>query len=329
MEKECTVSSESTWRSYIVDLYESFKILVKLLLIFLLCFNCSQTDYTRLLNLKSDLNDSVAVVPNVTRTRIFCLIFTNDYGNDYIAIHGHATWIKNCDRYLFVSNEVHAVLEPLLVKYRDRWDTLKVSLFHVHQYYAADLDWLLIVNDNNYVVLENLRKLLKPYSPDEPINFGCKMKDTDNQTYMRGGIVLSHEALRRLVVEGFTNASLCRANDTPYATEEMGKCLKNLGVVDGDSRDAMGRQRFIPFPPEDYLANLSPEVEEWFAKRSFYEINATTRQLSPEVISFSDVSPSTMVTLHYYIYKLRIFGRKVLPQAQNVTNHLENDTLLS
>ncbi|XP_050335017.1 glycoprotein-N-acetylgalactosamine 3-beta-galactosyltransferase 1-like [Bactrocera neohumeralis] len=326
MEKECS-TREPKWSSYFIDLYESLKISVKLLLIFLLCFNFLQTDFTRLLNLKSNVNESIAEVSNITRTRIFCLIFTNEYGNNYIAVHGQATWIKNCDRYLFVSNDVHAVLEPLLVKYRDHWDTMKVSLFHVHQYYANDLDWLLVVYDNNYVVLENLRKMLKPYSPDEPINFGCKMWDNDNQTYMHGGIVLSHEALRRLVVEGFTNSSLCNPNDSAYASEEMGRCLKNLGVVDGDSRDAMGRQRFIPFPPEHFLTELSPEKEEWFVTHSFYEINATTNKLSPEAILFSDVSPATMVTLHYYIYKLRIFGRKVHPQ--NVTNNLGNNTQLS
>uniref|UniRef100_A0A0K8WBW0 Glycoprotein-N-acetylgalactosamine 3-beta-galactosyltransferase 1 n=1 Tax=Bactrocera latifrons TaxID=174628 RepID=A0A0K8WBW0_BACLA len=323
MEKERS-TRESKWRSYFIDFYESVKISVKLLLIFLLYFNFFQTDFTRLLNPKSNVNEyiRIAEVSNITRTRIFCLIFTNEYGNNYIAVHGQATWIKNCDRYLFVSNDAHAVLEPLLVKYRDRWDTMKVSLFHVHQYYANDIDWLLMVYDNNYVVLENLRKMLKPYTPNEPINFGCKMWDNDNQTYMHGGIVLSHEALRRLVVKGFTNSSLCNPNDSAYANEEMGKCLKNLGVVDGDSRDAMGRQRFIPFPPEHFLTELSPEKEEWFVTHSFYEINATTNKLSPEAISFSDVSPATMVTLHYYIYKLRIFGRKV-------TNHLGNNTQLS
>nr|XP_014093737.2 glycoprotein-N-acetylgalactosamine 3-beta-galactosyltransferase 1 isoform X1 [Bactrocera oleae] len=326
MEKKCSVR-EPTWRSYFIDLYESLKILVKISLVFLLCFNFFQTDFTRLLNLKSNIGESISEVPNVTRTCIFCLIFTNEYGNNYIAVHGQSTWIKNCDRYLFVSNDIHAVLEPLLVKYRDRWGTMKISLFHVHQYYANNLDWLLIVYDNNYVVLENLRKMLKPYSPDEPINFGCKMRDNDNQTYMHGGIVLSHEALRRLVVEGFTNSSLCNPNDSVYASEEMGKCLKNLGVIDGDSRDAVGRQRFIPFPPEDYLTELSPEKEQWFVSRSFYEINATTKTLSPEAILFSDICPATMVTLHYYIYKLRIFGRKV--HTQNVTNHLQNNTLLS
>ncbi|XP_054085120.1 glycoprotein-N-acetylgalactosamine 3-beta-galactosyltransferase 1 isoform X2 [Zeugodacus cucurbitae] len=316
----------------ILQKYSKFIYLPLICLIALTTIYFVQSEQKRLCNEILKLRSAKEIFNE--KPLIFCLIVLVYPADPSIALKVKRTWSTHCSRVLFVSQHQHEVLEPLVILQpkttrEHKWQRLRLALRYLYENHFDEADWLLIADETNYVVLENLRKLLKPYSPDEPINFGCKMKDTDNQTYMRGGIVLSHEALRRLVVEGFTNASLCRANDTPYATEEMGKCLKNLGVVDGDSRDAMGRQRFIPFPPEDYLANLSPEVEEWFAKRSFYEINATTRQLSPEVISFSDVSPSTMVTLHYYIYKLRIFGRKVLPQAQNVTNHLENDTLLS
>ncbi|XP_018788950.1 PREDICTED: glycoprotein-N-acetylgalactosamine 3-beta-galactosyltransferase 1-like [Bactrocera latifrons] len=258
---------------------------------------------------------------------IYCLIVLLDPSDSQIALKVKTTWSNHCSRVLFVSETQHEVLEPLVIRQpspirEHKWQRLKLALRYLYDNHFDEVDWLLISDETNYVVLENLRKMLKPYTPNEPINFGCKMWDNDNQTYMHGGIVLSHEALRRLVVKGFTNSSLCNPNDSAYANEEMGKCLKNLGVVDGDSRDAMGRQRFIPFPPEHFLTELSPEKEEWFVTHSFYEINATTNKLSPEAISFSDVSPATMVTLHYYIYKLRIFGRKV-------TNHLGNNTQLS
>ena len=34
---------------------------------------------------------------------------------------------------------------------------------------------------------------------------------------------------------------------------EMGRCLMNLGVAAGDSRDELARSRFFPFPPGSFL----------------------------------------------------------------------------
>lgn len=52
-----------------------------------------------------------------------------------------------------------------------------------------------------YVILENLRYMLYPTDPNDPIYFGCKFKPYVTQGYMSGGAgyVLSKEALRRFV----------------------------------------------------------------------------------------------------------------------------------
>lgn len=49
--------------------------------------------------------------------------------------------------------------------------------------------------------MENLRYMLLPYKPSEPIYFGCRFKPYVKQGYMSGGAgyVLSKEAVRRLV----------------------------------------------------------------------------------------------------------------------------------
>lgn len=37
-----------------------------------------------------------------------------------------------------------------------------------------DADYFIKADDDSYVIVENLRMLLQPYSPNDPIYFGCR-----------------------------------------------------------------------------------------------------------------------------------------------------------
>ena len=64
------------------------------------------------------------------------------------------------------------------------------------------------------------------------------------------GYVLSKEALKRFATQALKDNNICKVNDDKGMEDvEMGNCLKAVGVHNEDSRDNLGRFRFLPFTP--------------------------------------------------------------------------------
>lgn len=112
------------------------------------------------------------------------------------------------------------------------------------------------------------------------------------------GYVLSREAVKRFVEVGIPNKAKCKSENEGAEDVEMGmikakifqicnvitqtlffstgKCLANVQVFAGDSRDNAGRGRFFPFVPEHHLIPGHVDKSFWYWKYIFYKTDEVT-----------------------------------------------------
>ena len=72
------------------------------------------------------------------------------------------------------------------------------------------------------------------------------------------------------LVDGLNDPNKCRADAGGAEDLEMGKCLLNVGVHPGDSRDELERERFHPFVPEHHLIPDILPKDMWYWSYNYY-----------------------------------------------------------
>lgn len=215
--------------------------------------------------------------------KILCWVLTYPLNHKTKATAVKDTWGKRCNKLVFISTFPDDNLDVILVNVtEDRrylWGKTKQGLQQVYENYGNDYDWFLKADDDTWIFMENLRHFLYAYSPEMPIYFGCKLKTYVEQGYMSGsGYVLSRESVRRFSEEALTDGYKCWNGTEGNEDVEIGKCLANVGVLPGDSRDDLNRSRFLPFPPDGLLRNLYGET--WLDNATFYEIKKVRKETS-------------------------------------------------
>jgi hypothetical protein len=247
--------------------------------------------------------------------RVLCWIMTGLNNTESRAIHVNATWAPRCNKYVFITSKPGYGLPTVDLNVTEGrnylWAKTKAAFQWIYENEIDNYDWFMKADDDTYVIVENLRFMLLAYSPNDPVYFGCKFKPFTKQGYMSGGsgYVLSREAVKRFVTEAIPDPKKCKEKGTGAEDAEIGKCLENVNVIAGDSRDSQGRHRMLPFSPLSHLqAGGNKTMPVWFYKYMFYPYEQGKECCSDYMISFHYVNKGTMYALDNLLYHIKPFG---------------------
>ena len=106
------------------------------------------------------------------------------------------------------------------------WGKTKKGFKYVYDHHFSEFDWFLKADDDTFMIIENLKALLVDYDTNSPIHFGHHFKYLGGYFAGGAGYVLGREALRRFVVNGINNASICHQEDNGDEDVNLGEKIK-------------------------------------------------------------------------------------------------------
>ncbi|XP_066260856.1 glycoprotein-N-acetylgalactosamine 3-beta-galactosyltransferase 1-like isoform X2 [Euwallacea similis] len=224
---------------------------------------------------------------------IHCLIIVKDTANFEAILD---TWAKGCNFISSITIEPrHKIMPSIQDKDKSSWVLLCKYLGRLD---STSLDWVLVVKDTTFVLLENLRQYVALLNASEPHYLGHAIKFW-GIAYNSGdpGYALSKGVI--LLLQKQINEVRCSENS--YRNKEdfyLGKYLMQLNITPVDTADEYGLSTFHPY-----------NWYHMFYPKDNYYVNSVfpVKCCSKSSIAFQATEGSRMYTFDYLFYKLQIF----------------------
>lgn len=225
-----------------------------------------------------DLFDHIHVAPTQKgKPRILCSIYTNSEDGSIYKAQGESkprdpyqraqwlTWGNKCDRFIFWTDAplknglpYRVVKTPGGESYYNMWAKVRTIWSTIAEEYAKDYDYFTMGGDDNYLVLENLRKYLlsdeikSANDAGEALYLGRRMHGgtSHHGVFNTGGAqyVMNKKALGTLM-DGLRKGH-CRPDAQTHEEDVKVACvLREAGVHPRDTAAADGN-RFSPLSAE-------------------------------------------------------------------------------
>jgi len=242
--------------------------------------------------------------------RVIIWVMTAPKNHEKKARFVQKSWAKRADKVLFISDVTNSSFPTIgcncTAGYRYLMEKTVSAFRYLYNHYLNDYDWFMKVDDDTYVVYENLKHFLSTKNTSEPIHYGKLFNYDVKQGYYSGGggYILSKEALTRLVTRG-NDSKVCKQR-TIYEDLEIGRCMEKLGVRTENSVDSKGRTLFHCFSHKLHLYGPMPK---WWPKRDSNHGHIGRGNISNSAITFHNIIGREMETLDFFIYHIKPFGK--------------------
>jgi hypothetical protein len=311
--------------------------------------------------------------------KVLCLLMTHSQADEQVKAVWD-TWGKNCDKLLIASNTTRTGGLPSIQMttpstYWNLWPKLNESLHYINarkDTEFADYDWIYKIDDDSFVIMENLKLFLSEYYDhsggsssssssgdggsnnrmvmmEEPLVFGHLLRDlkwsdfqrffdlpanrpfaeyffthvrnaTEPTAYLAGGsgYVMNRNYLAAFLKalddgdgsedDGSSSSSQPRRQSQKTQKTLYGMVPEDLahgmtmlahGIAPRNSKDVLGREHFLPEPPDLVEWMHQTQIEKGFQRKG-------SKSTARYAIAFHHVSsPEEMRSMYHRLYTCR------------------------